>query len=196
MWALCGDHMRGYRWCGFTAWEQELECVFNTAVCKIQDSECHVESLPIVLKDKRHCFPQGEIHCTAASWSCACPLEVGRLIDIWKPSVGSQCAVTIYYMFSCIPSGVAFCSTVMSFFCLWSCDADLEHLKNYWLYNETTVTLSHQYLPTHYRCKMTIVDQEVGYFTGSKPLETLRTWVQSHVKCMRELKLLAILAPT
>ena len=191
------SYIRGYRWRGFTAWEQELECVFNTAVCKIQASECYVESLPIVLKDERRCFPQGEIRCTAASWSCACPLEVGCLIDNWKPSVGSQCAVTIYYMCSCILSGVAFCSTVMSFFfCLWSCDADLEHQKNCWLYNETTVTLSHQYLPTHYRCKMTTVDQEVGYFTGSEPLETLRTWVQSHVKCMRKLKLFAILGPT
>ena len=27
-----------------------------------------------------------KVHCTAASWSCVLPQEVGCLIDIWKPS--------------------------------------------------------------------------------------------------------------
>ena len=34
--------------------------MFNAAVCKIQASKRYVESLPIVLKDKRSCFSQGE----------------------------------------------------------------------------------------------------------------------------------------
>ena len=29
-----------------------------------------------------------KVYCTAASLSCTCPTKVGRLIDIWKPSIG------------------------------------------------------------------------------------------------------------
>ena len=33
------------------------------------------------------CATRVNVWCTAASWSCICPPKVGRLIDIWKPSV-------------------------------------------------------------------------------------------------------------
>ena len=46
--------------CGFTSGGQELGSVFSTAVCKIQASKRYIESLPLVLKDKRRCFSQGE----------------------------------------------------------------------------------------------------------------------------------------
>jgi len=43
---------------GFTSRGQESGSVFNAAVCKIQASKCYVESLPLMLKDKRSCFTQ------------------------------------------------------------------------------------------------------------------------------------------
>ena len=46
--------------CGFTSGGQELGSVFSAAVCKIQASKCYIKSLPLVLKDKRSCFSQGE----------------------------------------------------------------------------------------------------------------------------------------
>ena len=45
---------------GFTSGGQKSGSVFSTAVCKIQASKRCVESLPLVLKDKRNCFSQGE----------------------------------------------------------------------------------------------------------------------------------------
>ena len=45
---------------GFTSGGQELGSMFSTAVCKIQVSKRYIESLPLVLKDKRSCFSQGE----------------------------------------------------------------------------------------------------------------------------------------
>ena len=45
---------------GFTFEGQESGSVFSAAVCKIQASKGHVESLPLVLKDRRSCFSQGE----------------------------------------------------------------------------------------------------------------------------------------
>ena len=45
---------------GFTSGGQELGSMFSTAVCKIQVSKRYVESLPLVLKDKRRCFSQDE----------------------------------------------------------------------------------------------------------------------------------------
>ena len=47
-----------------------------------------MESLPLLPKDKRSFFSQRwRVHCTAASWLCVCPPEVGRLTDICKPSI-------------------------------------------------------------------------------------------------------------
>ena len=46
--------------CSFTSGGQESRSVFSAAVCKIQASKHCVESLPLVLKDKRSC-------CTVAS---------------------------------------------------------------------------------------------------------------------------------
>ena len=45
---------------GFTSGGQELGCVFNAAVCKIQARKCYFESLLLVPKDKESCFSQGE----------------------------------------------------------------------------------------------------------------------------------------
>ena len=44
---------------GFTSGGHELGSVFSAAVCKIQASKCYIQSLPLVLNDKR-CFSQGE----------------------------------------------------------------------------------------------------------------------------------------
>ena len=59
---------------GFTSGGQESGSVFSAAVCKMQASKRCIESLPLVLKNKRSCFliarlPSGSI---------------GRLIGIWK----------------------------------------------------------------------------------------------------------------
>ena len=50
----------GFRWFSWGVASLPEGSVFRTAVCKIQDSECYNESLPLVLKDKRSCFSQGE----------------------------------------------------------------------------------------------------------------------------------------
>ena len=46
--------------CGFTSEGEESGSVFCAVVCKIQASKCYIESLPLVLKDERNCFSQGE----------------------------------------------------------------------------------------------------------------------------------------
>ena len=33
---------------------------FSAAACKIQGSKCYIESLPLVVKDEKSCFSQGE----------------------------------------------------------------------------------------------------------------------------------------
>ena len=45
---------------GFTFGGQKSESAFSAAVCKMQDSKHCIESLPLVLKDKRNWFSQGE----------------------------------------------------------------------------------------------------------------------------------------
>ena len=45
---------------GFTSGGQESGSAFSVAMCKIQASKRYVESLLLVLKDKRSCFSQGE----------------------------------------------------------------------------------------------------------------------------------------
>ena len=45
---------------GFTSGGQELGSVFSTAMCEIQASKHYVESLQLVLKNKRSCFSKGE----------------------------------------------------------------------------------------------------------------------------------------
>ena len=48
-----------------------FSCVQNTLA-----SECYIQSLPVVLKDKRSCFSEGKWSAgTAASLSYVCPLE-------------------------------------------------------------------------------------------------------------------------
>ena len=43
---------------GFVSGGQESGSGFSAAVCKIQASKGYIESLPLVLKDKRSCFSQ------------------------------------------------------------------------------------------------------------------------------------------
>ena len=45
---------------GFTSGGQELGFVLSASMCIIQASKRYVEFLPLVLKDKRSCFSQGE----------------------------------------------------------------------------------------------------------------------------------------
>ena len=45
---------------GFTSGGQESGSVFSAAVCKIQASKRYIKSLPLVPKDKRSYFSQGE----------------------------------------------------------------------------------------------------------------------------------------
>ena len=45
---------------GFTSGGQESGSVFSAAVCKIQASKRYIKSLPLVPKDKRSRFSQGE----------------------------------------------------------------------------------------------------------------------------------------
>ena len=60
---------------GFTSGGQESGSVFNTAVCIIQASKRYIESLPLVLKDKRSCFSQSE--------RFAVQLHA-RMLGLWK----------------------------------------------------------------------------------------------------------------
>ena len=45
---------------GFTSGGQESGSVFRAVTCKTQASKRYIKSLPLVLKDKRSCFSQGE----------------------------------------------------------------------------------------------------------------------------------------
>ena len=44
---------------GFTSGGQKSVSRFSAAAWKIQANTCYIESLPLVLKDKRSCFSQG-----------------------------------------------------------------------------------------------------------------------------------------
>ena len=61
---------------GCTSGGQESGSVFSASVCIIQASKRNVESLPLVLKDKRSCFSQGE------RVDVELPLERG--LALWK----------------------------------------------------------------------------------------------------------------
>ena len=45
---------------GFPSGGQKSVSGFSAAACKIQASKCYIESLPLVPKDKRSWFSQGE----------------------------------------------------------------------------------------------------------------------------------------
>ena len=62
--------------CGFTSGGQESGSVFSASMCIIQASKHYVESLPLVLKDKRSCFSQGE------RFAVQLPLE--HAVALWK----------------------------------------------------------------------------------------------------------------
>ena len=67
---------------GFTSGGQESGSVFSAVVCKIQDSKRYIESLPLVLKDKRSYFSQGDKFTEQLPLDRTfAPLEVGHLID-------------------------------------------------------------------------------------------------------------------
>ena len=62
---------------GFTSGGQESESVFSASVCIIQASKRCVESLPLVLKDRRSCFSQGE------RFAVQLPLERALTLRKW-----------------------------------------------------------------------------------------------------------------
>ena len=70
---------------GFTSGGQESGSVFSTAVYKIQASKRHIEFLTLVLKEEAASLKMKGLVFTCLLMR-ACPPEVGRLIDIWKPS--------------------------------------------------------------------------------------------------------------
>ena len=87
--------------CGFTSGGQESGSVFSTVVCKIQASDWYVESLPLVLNDKRSCFSQGERFAVRLSLDCALALRKQDAFksDIWKPSIGVYIGMYVCIMF-------------------------------------------------------------------------------------------------
>ena len=60
---------------GFTSGGQESGSVFSVSTCRIQASKRCVESLPLVLKDKRSCFSQGERFAAQLPLECALALR-------------------------------------------------------------------------------------------------------------------------
>ena len=56
---------------GFTSRGRESGSVFSASMCIIQASKHYVESLPLVLKDKRSCFSQGERFAVQLPLECA-----------------------------------------------------------------------------------------------------------------------------
>ena len=65
---------------------QESGSVFIAAVFKIQASKCYMESLPSVLNNKWSCISQFESEWSTVQLHLIIVFEIGRLIDIWKPS--------------------------------------------------------------------------------------------------------------
>ena len=61
---------------GFTSSGQESGSVFSAAVCKIQACECYIKFLPLILKDERSCFSQGE--------RFAVQLPLDHAFALWK----------------------------------------------------------------------------------------------------------------
>ena len=59
----------------FTSGGQESGSVFSASMCIIQASKHCVESLPLVLKDKRSCFSQGERFAVQLPLECALALR-------------------------------------------------------------------------------------------------------------------------
>ena len=72
--------MDGFQGAWLHFWRAKSVSGFSAAVRKIQGSKCYINSLPLVLKDKRSRSPQGE----RSAVQCVCPPEVRRLIDIWS----------------------------------------------------------------------------------------------------------------
>ena len=60
---------------GLTSGGQESGSVFSAAVCKIQASKRYIKSLPLVPKDKRSCFSQGERSAVQLPLDCAFALR-------------------------------------------------------------------------------------------------------------------------
>ena len=60
---------------GFTSGGQESGSVFSASVCIVQANKRCVESLPLVLKDKRSCFSQGEKFAVQLPLECALALR-------------------------------------------------------------------------------------------------------------------------
>ena len=66
----------------------ESRCAFGAAVCKIQARKCYIKSLPPVPKIKEAVSLKVKGPLYSYLLIVICPLEVGCLIDIWKPYIG------------------------------------------------------------------------------------------------------------
>ena len=86
---------------------QESGSVFS---CAQNTGNCYIESLPLLLKDKRSCFSEGKISAVQLP-----RLRSGSraLIDVWKPSIASDIIMmllsmgTSYWDFSAIMGSTA-----------------------------------------------------------------------------------------
>ena len=70
---------------GFTSGGQESRSVFGSlTVCKYRLVSATLSAYHSWWKIKEAGW---KVHCTAASWLCTWPPEVGHLIGVWKPSI-------------------------------------------------------------------------------------------------------------
>ena len=69
------NNIDGFHGAWLHFWRQELGSVFSAAMCKIQASKRCIESLPLVPKDKRSCFFQGEKSAVQLPLDCAFALR-------------------------------------------------------------------------------------------------------------------------
>ena len=60
---------------GFTSGGQKSGSRFSAAACKIQAGKRYIESLPLVLKDKRICFSQGKRSAVQLPLDCVFALQ-------------------------------------------------------------------------------------------------------------------------
>ena len=65
------------------------------AVCKLQASERYIQSLPVVLKDKRSRFFEGKRSAVQLPLYHVCSPEA-----VWKPTIGSDIIMMLFRGFS------------------------------------------------------------------------------------------------
>ena len=81
---------------GFPSGVQELGSVLSAALYKIRTSECYVESLPLVVKDKRSCFGLHSEGLAVQLHLIACLPSGSRMLIIIKPNY-DKLLMTVHY---------------------------------------------------------------------------------------------------